>query len=160
LIRVIFYTFFILILWHWVDEELSFITFLFPFYEIITILWLESQVRLIDLGVFYSFFLLIFFQFYPSILDWSRIKLYNLFWFVFYEVIPVSWLGWFLVSFLIDLFLISSFGWLGIQLHNLFWFDFYRVILISWFRFDRLTRVDSTHFLYWILFSTSSLTLS
>jgi hypothetical protein len=160
LIRVIFYTFFILILWHWVDEELSFITFLFPFYEIITILWLESQVRLIDLGVFYSFFFVDFFQFYPSILDWSRIKLYNLFWFVFYEVIPVSWLGWFLVSFLIDLFLISSFGWLGIQLHNLFWFDFYRVILISWFRFDRLTQVDSTHFFYWILFSTSSLTLS
>jgi len=41
---------------------------------------------------FSQFFKLIFFQSYPSILDWMRVRLYNLFQFEFYEVILFLWI--------------------------------------------------------------------
>jgi hypothetical protein len=52
-------------------------------------------------------------------------------------------------------FLPSIFGWLIIEIYNLFLFNFNEFISIYWPDFDRLTRVDSGHFLsffIWILF--------
>jgi len=53
-------------------------------------LWLESKVMWVVPSHFCSF-LIIYFQFHPSILDWLEIEFHNLFWFAFYWVILVSW---------------------------------------------------------------------
>jgi hypothetical protein len=57
--------------------------------------------------------LFFFFKFHFSALGWLKIKLYNLFWFIFYEVILVLWsrswiwwvnsvfLNWFFFNFII-----------------------------------------------------------
>jgi hypothetical protein len=38
-------------------------------------------------------FFIFFYQFYPSILSWFRIRLLDLFWFEFNDIILISWLG-------------------------------------------------------------------
>ena len=80
-----------------------------------------------------------FSQFHLSILGWLRIRLCDLFWYTYYEVISISWLrswvwqverGWlesFLASFFYHSFLqfyLLSLSWLRIKLHNLFQFFF------------------------------------
>jgi hypothetical protein len=73
--------------------------FLFGFHGVITITWSKLQLWQVNHGwlklfVFWSFVLSeSFFQFYSSILVWLKIRFHNLFWFVFYRIIPVSWSG-------------------------------------------------------------------
>jgi hypothetical protein len=74
-------------------------------------------------------------------LYWLRTRLHDLFWFVFYKVILVSWPGSQILrvnlgklkSFYYGFFFQfhhSTIDWLRIELHNLFWLAFYRVISI------------------------------
>ena len=39
-----------------------------------------------------------------------------------------------------------------LDFYKFIWFDFYGVISVSWLRFDRLTRVDSAHFVYFLFY--------
>jgi hypothetical protein len=158
--------FFNLILQHWIDWEYGFliIIILFAFYGFIKVLWLGLRIRQIDLDFFVPFLLE-----FSSILNWLRIKLYNLFQFILYKVVlvlltrsqvwSVNSSGCFMFFFLIDFILNFHpliLGWLKIEFHNLFWYAFHEVILVSWPKFDMLTRVDSTCFFSWISFSILS----
>jgi hypothetical protein len=106
--------------------------------------------------VFFNYYFKLFFII--IIQYWvSYIELYNLFWFVFYEIFLVSYSGWefckltvlicviFFVYFYFFQFC-SSICWLGIRLYYLFRIAFYVVILVFWHRFSRLTRVNFSYF--------------
>jgi hypothetical protein len=97
--------------------------------------------------VFFGPFLIDFvFQFHPWILGWLGIKLQNLFWFAFYKVISVSWLGsrvwsvnlsclgWFFcVLLFIDFFLNFILQhWVNWELSFIIYFNFLYMWL-SWF---------------------------
>jgi len=91
---------------------------------------------------FFLFLIDVFFssQFHLLILGWLGIRLRDLFWYTYYEVISIFWLrswvwrverGWlesFLVSFFYYFFFLQfyllSLGWLRIKLYNLFQFFF------------------------------------
>jgi hypothetical protein len=66
--------------------------FRFAIYGVILVLGLRSRVWQVNSVRFFfcPFLINLFFQFYPSTFSWLRIKLYNLFWFVFCSVIIVS----------------------------------------------------------------------
>ena len=96
----------------------------------------------IALEFFLSFF---FLQFHHSILGWMRIRLHNLFWFAFYEVISISWIGSWVWSVNSCVFSCPFFNWF---------------FLISWLKVDRLARANSTHFSNWILFLISSFNIN
>jgi hypothetical protein len=75
----------------------------FIFYGVIRTSWHGSQVWLVNIRwLELLFHVLLFnwiflFYFHSSTLDWLENRLHNLFWFIFHEVILISWLGsWFL----------------------------------------------------------------
>jgi hypothetical protein len=73
----------------WVWIKLCIFIFLFLL-SMALLMSCDTSRRLGRLTLYFFFFLVIFFLFHHSMLVLLRIKLYNLFQFVFYEAIPVS----------------------------------------------------------------------
>jgi hypothetical protein len=72
----------------------------------------------------------LFSQFYPSILSWFRIRLLDLFWFEFNDIIFVSWLR-------------SRVSWVNLDWLELFFVSFFNIIL----NFNFIIQ----HYVYWKL---------
>ena len=91
----------IIFIWDWASYF-----FQFTFYEVMSVSWPGPRVWLGLLEFFFLFLICcltrftrvflpfpdLFSQFYPSILIWFRIRLLDLFWFEFNDIILVSWL--------------------------------------------------------------------
>jgi hypothetical protein len=117
--------------------------------------------------VFFNWYF--FFLFHPLAFGKLWIRFHNLFWFIFYKVISILWLGSCILrinsgrlkSFYCVLFLNWLFfhfqpltiSLLKFEFHNLFWYDFYKVITTSW-SWLRVWQINSSWLgLFFCLFS-------
>jgi hypothetical protein len=128
---------------------------------------------LIWLTRFFFIFLIDFFsQFYSLILDWLGIRFHDLFWFAFYEVIHVSWLGsqvWWGNPSWLELFFVLFFIHFFFNFIFHHWFDWelnfiicFNLLSIDLSQFHDPSR-DSSHFFRsffnWFFFSISFLNI-
>jgi hypothetical protein len=133
-------------------------SFFLSFYWIILFIWLKSdRLTWVDLGIFLSFFYLIFLNLIIQYwVDWglSFIKKNNL----FYMKLSRSYdldrgldrlTRVFFLFFFIEFFF--NISWLKIRLHNLLYFVFYKVILVSWSK-TWVWLVDPSHEYFYVIF--------
>jgi hypothetical protein len=113
--------------------------FRFNFYEVILVSWTESRIdelNYVDLDIFFVFLLIFFFNCILQLkLDWLRIEFYNLFLFVLFWVILISWFSFGRLTCVDSGFFLISFFNIGlIDNLALTWFliSFHKVITVSW----------------------------